>query len=463
MCDHTAGSVNQIFDLVIKDGTLVTAEDTFPADIAIRGEKIAAVGTGLQGRQMIDARGKLVIPGGVDPHVHLQMPVGKTTTSDDWQSGTTAAVCGGTTTVIDFIEPCPQESLWQALKARRSQAEGHAVADYALHMTLVDDSPDTLAQIPVVSKAGCSTFKTYLTYEGFALSDKAFINILESVGQDNGLVMVHAENDAIIAYCQQKLASQHNLAPRFHALARPALAEIEAIRRAIAMAEVTGTRLYVVHVSTAGSAAAIHEARQRGLEVMGETCPQYLLLTDEELERPDFEGAKFVCSPPLRKPDDRDALWQALADGDLQTVGTDHCSFNFHGQKELGRASFLDIPGGLPGIELRLALLYTFGVRQERITLNRWVELCSTNPARIFNLHPRKGSLEPGADADIVIFDPDRRLSIDRSLLHENCDYTPYEGFELQGYPVMTLLRGTPVCKDGDFTGQSGYGRFLNS
>jgi len=453
----------QEFDLVVKNGILVTASDTFKADVGITGEKIAAIGIDFMGERTIDAEGKLVLPGAVDPHVHIEMPVGATRTSDDWEKGTLAAVCGGTTTVIDFIEPAPGETLLQALEARRKLAEGHAVADFALHMTLANDRPETLLQVSEIAEAGCSSFKTYLTYEGFALSDSAFLHALEAVGTVGGVVMVHAENDAIIAHRKQQLLAQGKTAPRYHALARPAVSEAEAIQRAVALAEVTGACLYIVHVSTAAGAAIIRSARDRGLNVFGETCPQYLLLNDNELDRPDFEGAKFVCSPPLRKATDQQVLWHALAKDGLQTVGTDHCSFNFHGQKELGRDSFADIPGGLPGIESRLALLYTYGVLQKQISLNRWVEICCTNPARIFNLHPQKGTLAAGADADLVVFDTQRHLILTHSLLHQDVDYTPYEGFPLQGYPALTLTRGKVVFEKGQFIGQKGTGRFLHS
>ncbi|HTX78388.1 MAG TPA: dihydropyrimidinase, partial [Longilinea sp.] len=345
MRHHTTGSVKPHFDLVVKNGTLVTASDTFKADVGIDGEKIVAIGVDFDGERTIDAQGKLVLPGAVDPHVHIEMPVGTTRTSDDWEKGTIAAVCGGTTTVIDFIEPAAGETLLQALETRRKQADGHSVADYALHMTLTNDHPETLLQVPEVVEAGCSTFKTYLTYEGFALSDSAFLHVLEAVDAAGGLVMVHAENDAIITHRKQQLLAQGKIAPRYHALARPAVAEAEAIRCAVAMAEITGAYLYVVHVSTAAGAAIIQAARRRGVKVYGETCPQYLLLNDNELDRPDFEGAKFVCSPPLRKATDQQTLWRALAEDGLQTVGTDHCAFNFHGQKELGRDSFAEIPG----------------------------------------------------------------------------------------------------------------------
>jgi len=449
------------FDLMIHGGTLVTASRTEEADLGIRGEKIAAVGRGLKGERVIDARGLLVLPGAVDPHVHLEMPVGATRSSDDWFTGTRAAACGGTTAVIDFVEPAPGESLASALAARRALAQGQAVIDFGLHMTIVNDEPQTLAEIPILTRQGCTSFKTYLTYAGFRLSDAALLNVLSAVRPTGGTVLVHAENDAIIAHLKRRLRAEGRNEPFSHASSRPAIAEGEAIQRSLALAEAAGARLYVVHTSTALGADAIRAARGRGVPACGETCPQYLLLTEAELARPDFEGAKFVCSPPLRTDADCARLWQALADDDLQTVGTDHCPFNFHGQKELGRGNYEDIPGGLPGIESRLALLHTFGFREGRLTLNRWVQVCCTNPARIFGLYPRKGSLEPGADADVVLFDPGKKVILGKSVLHENVDYTPYEGLALQGYPVLTILRGRVIVEGGDLRAEPGSGQYL--
>lgn len=449
------------FDLVIHAGTLVTADQTMQTDIGILGEKIAALGPNLQGLHQIEAGGLLVLPGAVDPHVHLEMPVGTTRSSDDWFTGTRAAACGGTTSVLDFVEPLSGETLGQALEARRALAQPQAVIDFGLHMTITNDLRDTIDQIPALFQAGCTSFKTYLTYAGFRLSDPAFLNVLTAVKAAGGIVMVHAENDAIIDLLMRRFQAGKKTAPRYHALSRPPIAEGDAIQHSLAMAEVTGARLYVVHVSTALGAQALRSARRRGVDAFGETCPQYLLLTDQELSRPGFEGAKFVCSPPLRSAADNIQLWNALEQDDLQTIGTDHCPFFFKGQKDLGKAGYENIPGGLPGIESRLALIYSFGVRAGRLSPNRWVQVCSTNPARIFGLYPRKGSLEPGADADIVLFDPNKKGTLSKSNLHEQVDYTPYEGFELQGYPVMTLLRGTVIVENGKFTGQAGQGRYL--
>jgi len=469
-----------LHDIVIRNGTLITPAGPIHADLGISGEVISAIGQDLAGRRSIDATAKLVIPGGVDPHVHLQMPAGPVVSSDDWETGTIAAACGGTTTVIDFVEPEAGAQglapLREALAARRAEAEGRAVIDYGLHMTLVNAAPATLAEIPAVVAAGCPSFKVYTTYS-MKLTDEALVTAMDAVGRAGGLVMVHAENDAGIAYLRQKLLAAGHVEPRYHPISRPPAMEVEAIERALALADAAGCPAYIVHISTGRGAAAVAAARGRGQVAFGETCPQYLLLTDAEFDRPGFEGAKFICSPPLRKAEDNAALWELLGRGDLQTVGTDHCPFFYHGQKDLGAPTdwppFTRIPGGMPGIEARLALLYTFGVRAGRMTVERWVEVCCTAPARIFGLAGRKGALAVGADADVVIFDPEREgvLTHARAThlqgashvhhLHENCDYTPYEGFHVRGWPALTMLRGKVIVRDGEFVGGAAGGRFL--
>jgi dihydropyrimidinase len=461
------------FDTVIRGGTLITPSGPILADLGIAGERIAAIAPRLDGVQVIDATRMLVLPGAIDPHVHLQMPAGAVTSSDDWETGTIAAACGGTTTVIDFVEPeavdtCRGEvtsPLRAALAARRAEAEGHAVIDFGLHMTLLDASPAALAEIPAVVEAGCTSFKTYLTYAGFKLEDDALLLVLEAVGRAGGIALVHAENDAGIRYLQRKFLAEGHVAPRYHPFSRPAGMEAEAVERALALAEIAGCPLYVVHVSTQRGAEAVSRARARGQMAVGETCPQYLLLTDADYDRPGFEGAKFICSPPLRKAADNAALWAHLAADDLSTVGTDHCPFFYAGQKDLGAPDapppFNRIPGGIPGIESRLALLYTFGVAQGRLSLTRWIDVCCTTPARVFGLAGRKGKLAVGADADVVIFDPECEITLSQSVLHENCDYTPYEGYRLKGYPVLTMLRGRVIARDSEFVGGKGGGQFL--
>ncbi len=448
-------------ELVLKNGTVITPAGTRRADVGIHEGRIAAIEPRLEARESLDAAGLLVLPGAVDPHVHLQMPAGSTRSSDDWETGTRAAAHGGTTTVIDFVEPEPEEPLLAALAARRAEAEERAVIDYGLHMPLARADGPTLEAVPEVVAAGVTSFKTYTTYEGFRLDDAALLAALSAVAAVGGLTLVHAESDAITRRETARLLAAGQRAPRYHPLSRPAVAEAEAAQRALALAEVAGAPVYIVHVSTARAAAALAAAQARGQEAYGETCPQYLLLTAAEYGRPDFEGAKFVCSPPLRSAADGEALWQALGRGTLQTLGTDHCPFNYEGQKELGRDAFDQIPGGLPSIEARLALLYTFGVRAGRLSLERWVELCAGAPARLFGLYPRKGALQVGADADVVLFDPEKRVTLTQALLHEQVDYTPYEGLELQGYPVTTLVHGKVIVHEEQFVGDGGGGRFL--
>ena len=447
------------FDLVIRGGTLVSAGDTGQADLGIKDGRIACVGQGLAGDETIEADGLLVLPGAVDPHVHFEMDTGTTSSSDDFRSGTIAAACGGTTSVIDFVEPLPEQTMLEGLADRRAIADSKVVIDYGLHMTLDRTDEKYLAQIPQAIKAGVTSFKVYTTY-GFRLTDEQMLAGFAAVGAAGGLPITHCENHDIIVRKQKELLDAGRSGPEAHPLSKPAASEGEAVERVLALAEVVGAPMYIVHISTERGAAAVARARSRGLRAFGETCPHYLLLTDDGYSLPDFEGAKYVCSPPIRKAGDNAALWLALAQDEVQTVGTDHCPFFFKGQKELGRERFTEIPGGVPGIEERFPLLYTFGVGMGRLDLNRWVEVCSTNPARLFGLYPRKGSLLPGADADIVLFDPHKKVTLSTDILHENVDYTLYEGFELQGYPVMTIVNGSVLISDGQVVGEN-RGEFL--
>ena len=452
-------------DLVITGGTVVLSNKTLKMDIGVSGGRISQLGGNLTGKQKLDATAKLVIPGAIDPHVHLEMPTAVAISSDDWHTGTRAAACGGTTTVIDFIEPAPGEGLLQAFEKRRELAESKAVVDFSLHMTIDRVDPNTLQEIPQAISAGLTSYKCYTTY-AMALDDSDLLTAMIHIGEAGGLTIVHAENDAMISYLRKKFVQLGKTAPKYHPASRPPAAEGEAIERVLSLGEVAKAPVYIVHVSTERGADAIRRARDRGQEAFGETCPQYLLLTDDYFNQPGFEGAKYICSPPLRKTQDQETLWHSLERGIIQTVGTDHCPFFYKGTKDLGRPKdnlppFTEIPGGIPGIETRLALLYTYGVQEGRLSLNKWVDAVSTGPARTFGLYPKKGEISIGSDADIVIFDPEKRVTISTNILHENVDYTPYQGFELVGYPITTLSNGRIIVQDMEFIGSKNHGRFL--
>lgn len=451
------------FDLVIQGGSLVTHENVTRMDIGIRGENIAAWGTNLEGKETIDASGLLVLPGGVDPHVHLQMPTPTTITSDDWNSGTLAAACGGTTTVIDFVEPNPGQSLQDALQQRKAEANDSSWVDFALHMTITDSSDETLKQIPAMMKAGVSSFKLYTTYDGMKLDYPGIFIVMKKISASGGICMVHAEDDLLIQRATQNLISEGRIAPQNFPFSRPPSAELEAVNQCIELAWESKVNLYLVHLSTSQSIRAVSVARYNHIKVIAETCPQYLLLDQQAiLHGSAIEAAALVCSPPLREVFEKELIWNALEIGQIQSVGSDHCSFRIHPQKEIGLGDFRKVPGGLPGIELRYPLMHTYGVLNQCISLQNWVNICSTQPAKIFGIFPQKGSLAVGSDADIVLFDPQKKLTINPELLHEQVDYSPYNGVELTGYPLMTIVKGRVLIKDGNFIEQKKSGKFLH-
>jgi dihydropyrimidinase len=450
-----------MLDLVIANGTLVTAEGTAAADLGIAGGQIAALGAGLRGVETIDARGLLVLPGAVDEHVHLQMPVGEFCSSDDFATGTLAAAHGGTTTIVDFAEPEPHQALVDALEARRAEAEGQVIIDYGLHMTLSRADAETLAQVPDCIAAGAASFKLYMAYDNLRLDDGGLLHAMARLGECGGRALVHAENHHAIAYLVARTLAEGRTGPENHPLTRPDVMEAEAVHRLLALARVTGTPLVLAHLSCALGLQEVRTARARGQTVWVETCPQYLLLDEGLYRQPGFEAAKFVMAPPPRTRVDRAALWAGLEAGEIDTVATDHCPFFFETQKVRGRDNFSRIPSGAPGIETRLALLYSHGVRPGRLSVSRWVETCCTAPARRFGLAPRKGTLAIGADADVVLFDPEKSVVLSTQSLHQNVDYTPYEGWEVQGYPVTVISRGEVIVRDGEFLGRPGRGRFV--
>jgi dihydropyrimidinase len=447
-----------MYDLVIKNGTAVTAHHTFPTDIAINGETIAAIGHNLQGKREIDAAGKLVIPGAVDIHVHLQMPVGQYTSADDFYSGTRAAAFGGTTTIVDFVERQPQQTMAAAIAARRALADPRVVIDYALHMTLSPPDIPVLDQVPEAAAAGCTSFKMYMAY-GHCLNDGQMMQALEAVRDVGGFPVIHAENwDVITTLIRRNLAAGRT-SPHWHPRSRPALTEGEAAGRVIDIATLVGTPIHIFHVSCDEVVGRIAAARQKGLPVTGETCPQYLFLTQEVYDAPGVAGALPVCSPPIREQAQQDALWQALGRGDLQVITTDHCPFPAE-NKAAGLDNYGQIPGGVPGIEMRLAAVYSKGMSEGILTLNQWVDVCCTTPARLVGL-THKGHIAPGYDADLVIFDPEKEWTISGESLQEQAGWTLYEGMKVRGGTAVTLSRGKVLVEDGEFKGEAGCGRFV--
>ncbi len=448
------------YDLVIKNGRIITAHTSFTADIAIRGEQIAAIGQNLSGKREIDAAGKLVTPGAVDIHVHLEMPIGKFTSSDDFFTGTRAAALGGTTAVVDFIERQPGETMLAALADRRVLADPKVVIDYGLHMTIGPHDIAHLDEVPAAYAAGCGSFKLYMAY-GLRLTDDQIFKALTAIRSVNGLPVVHAENWDVICTLIAKNLANGNTAPRFHPLSRPAIMEGEATGRIIDIAALVGTRLHIFHVTCGETAGRIAAARARGLPITGETCPQYLLITQEAYDRPGAAGALPVCAPPIRTQDSQDALWRALSKGDLQIVTTDHCPFT-RAEKATGITlyDFSQIPGGVPGIETRFTAVYSQGVRRGLLTENQWVDICCTTPAKLAGFN-NKGDIVVGYDADLVIFNPEKEVTLSAAFLHENVDWTLYEGMALRGWTETTISRGRVIVDDGEFVGEMGNGRFV--
>jgi len=450
------------FDLIIKGGKVVTAGDIFEADIGIKDGKIAAISKDLQDAdEIIVASGKLVMPGMIDGHTHMDMPFMGTFSSDDFETGTRAAAFGGVTTIINFAIQEKGKSLKDAIETEYAKAKGKSFIDYAFHVAVTDMREDVLAEIPEVMKDGITSFKLFMTYESLMVTDDVLLEVLEVVSKNGGLVGVHAENYYMIKFLTKRLLAEGKTAPIYHAYSRPNCCEEEAVGRAALITKLIGGRLYIVHLSTAEGLSRIEEAQNEGVRVYAETCPQYLLLDESLYNEPDFGGAKYVMSPPLRKEKDRVALWNGLRKGTIQLVGSDHCPFNMKDQKIMGKDDFTKIPNGAPGVETSLPLLYSEGVAKGRISINRLVEVFSTNPAKLYGLYPKKGCIAVGSDADIVILDPEKEVTLSVDTLHHNVDYTPYEGWKVKGYPVTTIVRGKIVCNDGEFFGEKGYGEFL--
>ena len=457
---------------IIRGGTIVTASDTFAADLLIEGEQVAAIGKGLQGDTVLDATGAYIIPGGIDVHTHLDMPFGGTCSSDDFFTGHRAAAFGGTTMHIDFSIQPKGATLRETIELWHARARGNSVIDYGFHVAITDLTDQVLQEMPNCIQYGVPSMKLFMAYKGvLQVDDTTLFRAMRQAAQHQLLIMVHAENGDAIDLLTKEAVAAGNLAPKYHALTRPPELEAEATARAIRLAEVAGAPLYVVHLTNSGALEAVRLARARGGagQIFAETCANYFFFTWHDLDREGFEGAKWVCSPPFREQADQEALWQGVADNSLQVVSTDHCPFWFEGGrdgriagKELGRASFAQIPNGCPGIEERMMLLFTHGVRTGKITLNRWVELTSTNPAKLFGCYPRKGVIAPGADADLVIWDPTLRRKLSAATQYQNLDYTLYEGWEMVGAPRSVLSRGRLLVHDGQWHGEAGSGQFIH-
>ena len=460
---------------IIQSGTLITAADCFTADILIEGEKIVQIGQSLpvsDDTEVIDARGKLVLPGGVDVHTHFALPMAGTQSSDDHYTGQKAAAFGGTTTTIDFV-PHEPGSLRANIDAWHQRADAKAAGDFSFHMNITRFDEAVAAEIPLLAREGITSLKVFMAYANLRLSDGNIFRVLRVARENGFLTMLHAEGGDVIDILVAEAAAAGQLSPQFHGLTRPTWGAIEAVLRGAALAAQADAPLYIVHMNAGGEVDQLQYAREHGLKVMGETCPQYLFFSQDDLARPD--GAKWVCSPPVRGKADQSRLWQGLERGILQVVATDHCPFFFHGDqpiiyegqpvalagKELGRGDFRKIPNGLPGVGDRLPLLWTFGVGAGRLTVNQFVALTATNPAKIFGLYPRKGTLAPGSDADIVIWDPQQKVQYGVGVAQHRTDYNLYEGWELTGFPEQVFLRGQCIVNRGKWLGRAGMGQFI--
>ncbi|MGW3375660.1 dihydropyrimidinase [Streptomyces hydrogenans] len=453
---------------LIRGGLVVTASDELHADVLIEDGRIAALAAhgsdaaaGWTADRVLDATDRYVIPGGVDAHTHMELPFGGTFASDTFETGTRAAAWGGTTTIVDFAVQSVGHSLREGLDTWYAKADGNCAVDYAFHMIMSDVTPTTLKEMALLVQEGITSFKLFMAYPGVFYSDDGqILRAMQVAADTGGLIMMHAENGIAIDVLVEQALARGETDPRFHGEVRKALLEAEATHRAIQLARVAGSPLYVVHVSAEEAVAELAAARDKGLPVFGETCPQYLFLSTDNLAEPGFEGAKYVCSTPLRPREHQAALWRGLRTNDLQVVSTDHCPFCFTGQKELGRGDFSKIPNGLPGVENRMDLLHQ-AVVDGHISRRRWIEIACATPARMFGLYPQKGTIAPGADADIVIYDPHATQTLSAETHHMNVDYSAYEGKTVTGRVETVLSRGVPVIEGRAYVGHAGHGAFL--
>jgi dihydropyrimidinase len=457
------------YDIILRGGTIATAADTTACDVGIRGGKVVALGHDLgAARDIVDAQGKLILPGGIDSHVHLSQPAGPgITMADDFESGTRSAAFGGNTVVMPFALQQKGESLREVVKAYHAKANGNCYIDVSFHLIIADATDRVLGQeLPALVADGYTSFKVFMTYEGLALSDMEMLNVMSVARETGALVMVHAENYDAIRFLTDRLERAGKTAPQYHAASRPIPVEREATHRAISLAQLVDVPIMIVHVSNGEAMEEIRRAQQKGLKVYGETCPQYLMLTEKDLEGLNMEGARYVCSPPPRDEASQQACWQGLQQGVFSVFSSDHCPFRYDDIEgklsPKGRTSFRWVPNGIPGIETRLPILFSEGVKKGRISLNEFVALTATNQAKTYSLYPAKGTIAVGSDADIAIWDPDRKVIIAQELLHHGSDYTPYEGLEVTGWPISTMVRGRFVVRDGELVGKRGEGAYIS-
>jgi dihydropyrimidinase len=448
---------------LIRNGRVVTAVDDYKGDILIEGETVSLIGAKLdmEADRVIDAAGKLVIPGGIDPHTHMELPFGGTQSSDDFRTGTVAAAHGGTTSIIDFAVQYKGEALLNAVDNWHAKAEGKTAIDYGFHLITTELEDNQIEELYTVMDEGVTSFKLFMAYPGvFLVDDATIFRAMSAAGERGGLICMHAENGVVINEIIKRALAAGRTAPKYHALTRPTRAEAEGVHRAIAIAEMAESPVYIVHLSCADALDKVREARDRGLPAFAETCPQYLFLSIDDYGD-GFDGAKYVMTPPLRDKANQAELWKGLKMDDLQVISTDHCPFCMKEQKELGRDDFSKIPNGAPGVEHRMSLIYNGGVVENRISLNRFVELTSTAAAKMFGLFPRKGTIAVGSDADVVIFDPSAEQTISASTHHMNVDYSAYEGWKIKGAVETVLSRGRVVIENGEYKGKPGDGQFL--
>jgi dihydropyrimidinase len=451
--------------ILIKNSRIITATDDYNADIFITGETISQIGTSLKisADQIIDGHGKIVFPGGVDPHVHNDEPFMGTHSRDDFYTGSVAAACGGTTSTIDYAYQTKGKPLNYALTEWQEKASDKSVIDYGFHISIFEQDEKYINEIPALIAKGVTSFKVFMSYKGdLQVDDSTILRILQKCRQYGGLLTVHAENGDMIDTLIGQMLDAGKKDIRYHYESHPPASEAEAVARVISLAVVAGAPVYIVHLSAREALEAVKVARDHGLKVFAETSPHYLFLAQEDIIDIGFEGSKYLCAPPIRLRANQSALWNGINSGDLQTIGTDHCTYNFKDQKEIGRDNFALIPNGLPGIETRLYLLWNGGVRAGIISPNQFVSLVSTNPAKIFGLFPKKGAIAPGSDADIVIWDPEKDFELKLANLHSTVDYNCYEGWKVTGAPSMVLSRGEIIVKDNQFIGKKGRGRYLH-